>query len=140
MTQDARAVSFEYDEVFDPHAAPARQIDARLDGENHAWSQLVVATRRRQPGRFMDLEPDAMPEAVQERRAVARLVDDLTRQRITLAASHARPQPAFSLLLRLDHKRMQLDQAPVERLPEADRTGHVRTVATGARPDIDFER
>src|SRR5258708_28277029 len=45
VTQNARAVFFEHDKILDPHAAPARQVDARLDGKHHAWSQHVVATR-----------------------------------------------------------------------------------------------
>src|ERR1700730_18599803 len=35
VAQHPRAITFEYDEILDAHAAPARQVDARLDGKHH---------------------------------------------------------------------------------------------------------
>src|SRR5436190_8885458 len=64
VAQDTRAVFFQHDEVLDAHAAPTWQINAGFDGKNHARSQQLIATRLRQPGRFVYFQPDAVPQAV----------------------------------------------------------------------------
>src|SRR5712692_2599285 len=57
VAQHARAGFLEHDKILDSHAAPTRQVDARLDGKHHAWSKHVVATRLGQRRWFVDLEP-----------------------------------------------------------------------------------
>src|SRR5579875_1517027 len=64
--------------VFDPHTSPARQIDARLQGENHAWLNRRV-TLGPQPRRFVDLQPEAMTESMAEIFAIASLSNNGTR-------------------------------------------------------------
>ena len=62
--------------VFDPHAAPSREIGARLDGEDHSrldrfiWRRRRVAGRlssRSNPRRFVNLHAQAVARAVPER-------------------------------------------------------------------------
>ena len=103
-------------------------------------SQQLVAARLRQPRRLVHFETDAMPEAVQERLAVARPGDHLARERVALAARHAPAEQLCSaMLLRFEHHRVQLDQACVAWLAKAHGAGHVRTIAAAARADVDLE-
>src|SRR4051794_23530347 len=69
------AVRDDHDEVLDPHAAAARQVHARLDGDDVACNQaLFGAAGQARP--LVDLEPDAVAEPVPEALAVAGVGDD----------------------------------------------------------------
>src|SRR6266545_2616875 len=62
-------------DVFDAHAETARQVDAGLDREGHAWLEsLVVAAHEIRM--FVPVEADPVSGAVDEPFAVARLFGD----------------------------------------------------------------
>src|SRR5262249_4102173 len=74
MAEYLVAVWCDQDVVLDADAAPARKVDARLDGEDHAGLQHSL--RPRSQGRpLMDLQADAVPQAVPEVVAVAGIGD-----------------------------------------------------------------
>src|SRR4028119_1322689 len=58
------AVFGDDDEVRDADTAHFRVVDARLDGDDVAGDELFVY--RRDTGGLVDLQPDAMPGAVEE--------------------------------------------------------------------------
>src|SRR5512134_901271 len=66
------------DDVLYPHAEPAGQVDAGLDGEAHAGHQRTLLTLHH-VRRLVCGQPDAVPGAVDEVLAVARVGDHLAR-------------------------------------------------------------
>ncbi len=61
------AAFFHNDDVFDPAAANSRVVKAGLDCDDHVFLELLF--RERAPAeiwRFVDVEPDAVPEAVEK--------------------------------------------------------------------------
>ena len=54
------------DVVLDPDAEPAREVDARLDGDDVAGGERVGALGG-EPRRLVDLQPEPVAEAVAER-------------------------------------------------------------------------
>ena len=81
--------------VFDPDAAPAREIGAGLDREHHAGRDRLVVARRR-PGRRRAIRGSSctsMPEAVSG--AVAeRLAQPVPRQRVARRRVDGEPRRA----------------------------------------------
>ena len=72
VREDIAAVLGDDHEILDPHAADARQVDARLDRDDVARRRARVSAGARQPRRLVGDEPDAVPEPVAEVLAVAR--------------------------------------------------------------------
>src|SRR5438270_9960114 len=101
------------------------QVDARLDGDDVAGGERVLG-QRRQPRPLVDLEPDAVPEAVAEVLAVARVGDQLARGRVDVLAARARANLAERALLGLVNE--LVDLGGVRR----QRTGRERARAIGA--------
>src|SRR5579883_729375 len=64
------AVLAQQHQVLDAHAAPAGQVDARLDAEHHAGPQDDLALAARHPRRLVDLQADPVAQAVAELLAV----------------------------------------------------------------------
>ena len=85
MLQVPAAVLGDDDEVLDPHAELARQVDARLDGDDFAGREHVVGARR-EARPLVDLEADAVAEPVAEVLAVAGLLDHLAGDRVDVLA------------------------------------------------------
>ena len=73
--------------VLDPHTAPSRHINARLDGDNHSRPQLGFLADG-QPRRFVNLQTRAVPQAMTKCLAEASSSDDLSRDAVDLLASH----------------------------------------------------
>src|SRR5437588_11948322 len=88
VAQAAGTFRSEVDIVLQPDAAPALKIDARLD-RDYSTSRTRILGRRGEPGRFMDLEPEPMPQRVAERLGEARGADDLARQGVGLLPRHS---------------------------------------------------
>ena len=76
-------------EVLDAHADGARDVDPGLDRDHHAGSERGLALLG-QPRALVDVEPDAVAEAVAEVLGVAGGVDDRARHGVDLAAGRAR--------------------------------------------------
>src|SRR5207247_1148279 len=81
--EHVRPVGGHHHEVLDPHAEAPGDVHARLDGDDGAGLErrLVALGQARL---LVDLQPDAVAEAVAELVAVAGLVDDRPRHRVDL--------------------------------------------------------
>src|SRR3990172_5350700 len=82
LAHHPRLPVLEHHHVLDAHAAPAADVDPRLDGGDHAVLQLIL----RQPGeprRLVHQQPHAVAEAMAEVLAVARLRDHVVRQHVS---------------------------------------------------------
>ena len=89
LRQDVPPVLGDDHEVLDAHATDAGQVDARLDGHDMARDEPRPAGPCK-PRRLVDVEPDAVPEAMAEVVAVARGGDDVAGDRVDLATGRAR--------------------------------------------------
>src|SRR5262245_41350598 len=78
---DDAAVIVDLHHVLDPHAPDPGQIDAGLDGYHGTGGQRIVLLAT-EAGRLVDLEADAVTEAVDEGVSVARALDHLPADRI----------------------------------------------------------
>src|SRR5215213_7420128 len=65
---------FEDDDVFDANAAPAGNVNARLNGKHHSFFQ-GIAPALAQVGVFVDSQPNAMPKPVPEALAIPGFID-----------------------------------------------------------------
>ena len=83
----AVAVLGDDDEVLDAHAEPLRHVDAGLDRHHVAREQLVLGARA-EARPLVDLDPDAVADAVAELVAVAGIGDRLARRGV-----HRRGRP-----------------------------------------------
>ena len=93
-------------------------VDARLDGHDLAGGERRVAALR-EPRALVDLDADAVAEAVAEVLAVAGGGDDVARDRVDLAAGGAGADRGERRLLRRAHELVDL----------ARRAGRVSPVA-----------
>lgn len=88
MREAAAAVICDEQHVFNAHAALARDVDARLVGDDHArLTDGLIGLIEARP--LVNLEAYAVAEAVTERVRV-RGLDDVARDLIHIAAAHAR--------------------------------------------------
>ena len=107
MREVAAAVLGDDDHILNAHAALAGDVDARLHRDDHARrADRVVESREARP--LVDLEADAVAEAVAERARVRRL-DDVARDLVDVAAAHARVH-------RVDRGELRLQDRVVDRL------------------------
>ena len=88
--QDLRAVLAQDDDVFQPDAEAAGQIDAGLDREHHALLQHRLRGRG-DVGRLVAIDAHAVAGAVDEVLAVAGILDDTARRGVDLPCLHAGP-------------------------------------------------
>ena len=89
MRRSTRAVVGDDDDVLDPGAVAAREVDARLDRERHArLEDLGVAGH--DVGLLVRLEADAVAGAVDERDAVPAALDDVAGRRVDGLGGDAR--------------------------------------------------
>src|SRR5438552_8710570 len=139
-------------EVFEPHAAEALAVAARLDGDDVARAQRLLGSEAH-PRRLVHLEPDPMAEAVEEAlverlslhlrplRLLARRLEDLARA--------VEDGPAVGSIP--DLGKGAVESLLAESMPGAnligdvaddERAGHVavteRLVVAG--PDVDHDR
>jgi hypothetical protein len=131
MAEDAHAIGLEDDQVFDAHATPAGQVDARLDGKDHTWSEWLVTARLGQRWWLVDFKPDTVAQAMGEGVAVAGATNDVARERVGLSTGHAWPHLLLGMRLCLENNAVELDETLIERLPQTDGAGHVGAIATG---------
>src|SRR3954462_5497443 len=89
---DLAAVVGDDDEVLDPHTDRAGHVHTRLDRDDVARLQRVLPLLG-EPRALVDLEPDAVAEAVAEVLGVARVVYDPPRGRAGPPARAAPPPP-----------------------------------------------
>src|SRR5690348_15021707 len=79
LAQDPHAGVFDDDEILDSHAAPVRNVDARLDRQRRTGRKRRFDTRRG-ARRFMHAHADAMPETMPEILTIAGRADHVARQ------------------------------------------------------------
>src|SRR5262249_9716090 len=126
------------DQVLDPHAAEALEVDARLDRDGHAGLDDVLDARAH-PGALVDLEADAVPQAVAEGLAQAGRLDPVARHGVELAAGHARPdrRDGGSLGIQADLVRALELRRDV---PGGEGPRAVRGIAIDERPHVDDDQ
>src|SRR5581483_8138532 len=78
-------------EILDSYTTVSRNVDAWLDAEHHARFENVDPSRRRNPGRLVDLESDSVAKSVHELLPVAARGDHIARQGIYVCPCHTRP-------------------------------------------------
>lgn len=94
MREAAAAVICDEQHVFNAHAALARDVDARLVGDDHArLTDGLIGLIEARP--LVNLEAYAVAEAVTERVRV-RGLDDVARDLIHIAAAHAGRAPSIT--------------------------------------------
>ena len=92
--------------VLDAHAAVARQVHARLDGDHGPrWQRIRVGLG--QSWRLVNLEPESVAERVTERRAEAARRDRFARECVRVAARHPGSHRGPCPLLRVAHQLVQ---------------------------------
>src|SRR5687767_13981297 len=89
MRQHFWSVGREQYVILDPHAELVRQIDARLADHDHAGYVLHLDIRAKER-RFVDLQTEAVPQAVVEEIAEALLGDVAAGDGVDVLARHAR--------------------------------------------------
>src|ERR1041384_5385724 len=89
--EELRPALADHEGVLDADPAPPRQVDAGLDGDRHT-GRKCPGTCLRQRRCLVDLQPDAVAEAVQELVPVPGLLDHLARRAVDVAHLHARLQ------------------------------------------------
>src|SRR3990172_7172001 len=102
----------EHHHALDTHAAPAADVDPRLDGGDHSVLHLVLRLLR-QARRLVYQQPHAVAEAVAKVVAVARLRDDVVGQHVRLLAAHAGAHQLLGGELRRQHDVVDLAEARV---------------------------
>ena len=96
-----------HDQVLDPRPAATRQVDPGLDRDHVAGLQPGLGGPR-EPRRLVDIEPDAVAEAVAEVIAMPGGGDQVAGDRVDLAALETRPDRRERRLLRVQHGRIEL--------------------------------
>src|SRR5690606_34026520 len=116
------------DQIFDPDAAPARQVHARLHAGNHARLQHDGAAGAQARNFFVDVETHAVAQPMSKVFPVAGRLDDAARRCVYVLAHNARLYRRHARQLRLQH---QVVQRPLlgGGLADEDGAGHVRAVA-----------
>src|SRR5206468_9228484 len=74
LVEHVRAVRRAHHDVLDPDPEPAREVDARLDAERVPGLEALMVARD-QVRLLVGLEPDPVPEPVDERVAEAAVTD-----------------------------------------------------------------
>src|SRR4051812_44513286 len=126
------------DDVFDPHAEPARQVDAGLDREAHAGLDRAVLALdhvRRLVGR----ETDAVAGAVDESLAVAGIGDHTPGRAVDVLAGDADADRFDRGLLRAADDLVHLGLLR-GRLAHVDGASHVRAVAILGAAEVEHDR
>src|SRR5690349_4044350 len=124
-----------YQGVLNPDAAPAGQVDTRLDGDGNP---VPECTRPRHPHMrcLVDLQPHPVTEAVAEVLAVTGGVDEIPRRRVHLRDRRALGGRLDPGPLRRRHQAVDL-ALPGGGLAEHDRAGHVGVVPLVASAAVD---
>src|SRR2546423_4818323 len=128
----------DHQRVLDADAAPARQIDPGFDGDRSAIIQCTRQTGA-QTRVLVDLQADAVAEAVAAELAEAGAGDDGARGGGHVRARHPRRQRLPAGLLRGEHQVVDLD-LPVGPGPaDHEGAGHVGMIALIHRPEVDLQ-
>ena len=99
------------DVVLDADPEAAADVDARLDRDDVAGSERVGALGR-EARRFVDVEAEAVAEAVAERAREGAAVDDGARGGVGVDAGHAGANRVEARLLRRENDRVRLLHLP----------------------------
>src|SRR5438132_12108521 len=123
------------DQVLDPDSEPPGHVHARLDRDDVAAHEPPLAARR-EPGRLVDLETDAVPGAVPELVFASGFVDPGARCRVDFA--HVRPggDTGERRRLRHAHELVALARLGVE-LAGREGPRAVGAVSVDAAPEVD---
>src|SRR5580692_2731758 len=88
-SQDSGSVARRHDQyVLDPDAAQSGQVDTRLDGDRNPIAQLTRSSVPKHRS-LVDLEADAVPEAVLEMPGMPGRLDQVARGRVDRPGLHA---------------------------------------------------
>ncbi len=128
------------DEVLDPHAQPAGQVDAGLDRHDVTDQQRILARQAREARPLVNLEPDAVAETVAEVIALPRLLDHLACDRIDLFAVRTGLDRGERPFLGFQHERVDLPGSRGDPLAGRVRARAVRAVALVQRAPVDRQQ
>ena len=131
-----RAALADDDEVFDPHAALAREVDARLHGDDVSSDERVRGLRV-EDRLLVHVEPDPVPDAVED--GHARLLDAGARDRVDVCGLRADPDGGQGALLGGVAQGVRPPEALGER-PRGEGPGAVRAVPAHLRARVDDHR
>src|SRR5438045_3235065 len=116
--------------ILDPHSAPPRPINARLDRHDGACHERTFR-RFCQSRRFMHLESDSVPEAVSKEVTETAVLNVAPRHPVGIPTAHPGPYRSRRTLVRESH-----DVVDVElhrrRMAEEVRPGVIGVVPTTA--------
>src|SRR6478735_1336274 len=126
-------------EVLDPDAADAGEVDPRLDRDAVPGLERVLRLGR-EPRRFVDVEADAVAEAVPEELAEVGGGDRLARERVRLDAGESRLDARDRALLRVEAYAVGLSQAVRQAAARRERPRAVAVVAVDAHTPVDRDQ
>ena len=132
--ENFRPIGRQMQHILDTHAEFAGQIDAGLCGDDGVLRQLCVRAGRGD-GVLVDVEPEAVSEAVTEAVPVARIGDDLARGGVHTLAGHAGLCRGNAGQLRVEHGLVHGAHL-VARHADGDGARHVRAVAVFAAAEV----
>ena len=125
----------EVDVVLQPHPAPARKIDPRLDRHHRVQRQRRLGGGR-QPRRLVHLEAEPVAQRVAERVAEAPGRDDLPRQRVALPAGHAGTEVLERAALGGPDQLVDRPLALVRARPDDHGAGEIGAVSVHLRAEV----
>src|SRR5665648_709501 len=125
--QNARAVGFHDDQVFDSNTAESVQIHTRLDGDDRVLGQHVIASGAH-AGEFVDVEADPMAQAVSEVLGEATLRKHRARDLVHVHSDDTRAYRRDARLVGCEHRFVQVP-VPLRRRSDHDGPRQLRAVA-----------
>ena len=129
------AVLGDDDEVLDPDAEAAGDVDAGLDRDDVAGAEHVVGALA-EARRLVDLEADAVAEAVAELVAVAAVADDRPRDLVGGGSRHAGADRLQRLALGVADELVDLARLALD-LADGERPRAIRAVAVDLRAHVE---
>src|SRR5437764_2621376 len=125
------------DQVLDPDAELAREVDPRLDRDRVAGLELAFRARG-EPRVLMDVQAHPVAEPVAEVLAVPRRLDHLARDGVDGTQAGPRMHSVHGGELRLQHERVDRLRI-IAHLAGRDRPGAVRAVAIEPCSKVDHD-
>ena len=103
MREIINAVLFDDNQIFNPHAAESRNIDAGLHGNHHVLLD-DRAVKRRKAGLLVDVEADTVTQSVSEIVSVTGIPDHASGKLVTLLSGKSCVDSVEGGVLRLKNR------------------------------------